>query len=149
MNIRFDGDKKTYSLAWTELLGENGMPFSSLDELADGVKLQAPYTDGASSAVSFWPAVVDKGLPDLTAICWQFSIYFFPQKLLQRKAKPKKRRVPTNTDEPAVKKSKKVGIKTGIRVAPSMVKEVMRMTPFTILGATRMPVLGLIIYFGC
>ena len=91
MTIRFDGDKKTYSLAWTEFLGENGMPFSSLDELADGVKLQAPYTDGASSAVSFWPAVVvDKGLPDLTAICWQFNIFFFLQKLPQRKAKPKK-----------------------------------------------------------
>ena len=114
MTIRFDGDKKTYSLAWTELLGENGMPFSSLDELADGVKLQAPYTDGASSAVSFWSAVVvDKGLPDLTAICWQFNIYlFFPTETTSKKGQAKKRRVPTNTDEPAVKKSKKVGIKT-------------------------------------
>ena len=43
---------------WTELLKEDGVPFSSFDELKDGIKLQAPYTDSVSSAVSFWPAVV-------------------------------------------------------------------------------------------
>ena len=76
VTIRFDGDRKTYSLAWTELLRYDGIPFSSLDELTDGVKLQAPYTDGESSAVSFWPAVVvDKGWLDLTATCWHLYIH--------------------------------------------------------------------------
>ena len=115
VTIRFDGDKKTYSLVWTELLREDGMPFSSLDELTDGVTLQAPYTDGESSAVSFWPAViVDKGWLNLIVACWHLCIYRYTlNRTSSKKSRARKRKAPiANANEPAAKKSRKVSIKT-------------------------------------
>lgn len=58
MKVRFTGDKKIYSIQWTELLTPAELPFSSVEELAPGTAVLAPYTDDAPGNIQHSPAVI-------------------------------------------------------------------------------------------
>ena len=59
VKVRFTGDKKKpYSIQWTELLTPTELPFSSVEELAPGTAVLAPYTDDAPGNIQYSPAVI-------------------------------------------------------------------------------------------